>query len=617
MARNFKKKNHVKRDYNAPVEAEVKVLKNITIAIPEVITVKDFAEKADIPVVSVISELMKNGMLATINETIDFDTASIIGEYLGVTVEKEAANSSKNRKIEEITSECQNLLERPPIVTIMGHVDHGKTSLLDAIRKTHVTSSESGGITQHISAYQVQLKNAKRKEIENKLITFIDTPGHAAFSAMREHGTVITDIVVLIVAANDGVMPQTKEVIEQAQQNNVPIIVAINKVDLPDADIIKTKQQLSEYNLVAEDWGGKTVMAEVSAKTGQGIDDLLELILLQAEMMELKANYDCKAVGVVVESHMAKGAGSVAVVLVENGILRQGDPIAIGSSFGKVRVLKDYTGKTITEATPSTPVLVSGLKTLPEFGNKLVVYESEKSARESAQQFQNINSNLHVATAKRINDESTDNENLKVVDFNVIVKTDVKGSLEALRKSLTDITHPEVRLNIISDGIGAVSESDVILARATHAKIYGFRVMVSGAAKKIAELEKIEAKTFTVIYELIDTVRAEMSNLLPPLIIEDELGRGVVLAIFRDDKKGFVAGGRVESGRIAAKDMIKVLQDDNEKYRSKIESLRREKSDVKECASGTECGFSLPAHAKVSVGDTFVLFSVRSEKRFV
>lgn len=586
-----------------------------TIFIPEVITVKSLAEKAGLPVTVIITELMKNGILATINETIDFDTASIIGEYLEFTVQKEeataknvstTANLIKNQK-------AQNLIPRPPVVTIMGHVDHGKTTLLDTIRKTHVAAGESGGITQHISAYQVTLSETKRKDLRNKTITFIDTPGHAAFSAMRQHGTAITDIVVLIIAANDGVKPQTAEVIKEAQSSNVPILVAINKVDLPDADVLKTQQQLSEYNLVPEEWGGKTIMVQVSAKTGQGVDDLLEMILLQAELMELKADPDQKAIGVVIESHMQKGAGPMALILVENGTLKKSDPVSIGPAFGKVRIIEDFAGKQIEKAGPSTPVRIAGLKTLPDFGDKLIVFDSEKEARENSFKSLANKSSIKIATAKKIN--ATEEEKAEHIEFNLIVKADVQGSLEALKKSIDEIESQEVKINIISEGVGAISESDITLAQATHAQALGFRVQISGPAKRIAEKDFVKAKAFSVIYELIDYIKEEISNILPPEVIEEELGTGKVLAIFRDDKKGFVAGGSVESGRISVSDEIKFYQQKNEKYRAKITTLRKEKSEAKECESGSECGFGLPVGAKISVGDTFIAFKTILKKR--
>ena len=600
---------------NENTEEKVEAKKR-KVLLPAVISVKDFAEIANLPVTKIIGELMKNGILANINETVDFETASIIGDDLGIEI-LSAGVEEKTEELKEVTvGDQKNLVPRPPVVTIMGHVDHGKTTLLDNIRKAHVVDSESGGITQHISAYQVTLPNLKDKKIEHRTITFIDTPGHAAFSAMREHGAVITDIVVLIVSAGDGVMPQTKEVIEQAKTNNVPVIVAINKVDLPDADVMKTKQQLSEYELVPEEWGGKTVMVEISAKTGKGVEQLLEMISLQADMMDLKANPNEKAVGVVIESHMQKGAGAMALVLIENGTLYKCDPIAIGGSWGKVRILQDYTNKPIEKALPSFPVRIAGLKSVPNFGDKLLAFSSEKEAKDTAQKQISLSATVNIATAKKIEHAGVETDR-KQIEFNIIIRCDVNGSLDAVKKMISEINSEEIQIKIISEGVGAITESDITLARATRSLVVGFRVKVLGAAKKLAESENISIKTFDIIYQLIDFLKENMSSLLPPEVIEEELGRGEVLAIFRDDRKGFVLGGRINSGKISMGDSVKIFQNDNEKYRADILSLRKEKSEAKEVESGTECGFGLPAGANVAVGDTFVAFKTVSNKRTI
>lgn len=604
------------------------------VQIPEVVTVKEFAERADISVSSLITQLMKNGVLATLNETIDYDTASIVGDDLGIEVEKESEESiaKSTEKSSEVTK--KNLVFRPPVVTIMGHVDHGKTTLLDKIRGAYVAQSESGGITQHISAYQVEIHpedesksrgGIANREIprqardnfaeNNRKITFIDTPGHAAFSAIRGHGAAITDIVVLIVAANDGVKPQTKEVIEQAKLNNVPIIVAINKIDLPDADIIKTKQQLSDCGLSAEDWGGKIVTVLISAKTGEGVDDLLEMILLQAEMMDLKADNKSKAVGVVIESHMQKGAGPMAVVLIENGILKKGESISIGSTFGKARILEDFTGKKIEEALPSMPVRIAGLHGLPDFGDKLLAFDVDKEAKTNSQKYERTATRIRVATAQKTV------ENKEMTEINLIIKCDVSGSLEAVRKSIEEIDSELIHIKVVSEGVGAISESDASLAEATNALIIGFRVQILGAAQKMAEKALVKVKVFDVIYHLVDYVKEQISEILPPEIIEEEIGKGIVLAIFRDDKKGFVAGGRIESGKITVNDEIKFFQgnskESSEKFRAKVLSLRKEKSEAKECEAGNECGFGLPVNAKVAVGDSFVIFKTIKKKRII
>lgn len=586
------------------------------VSIPSVITVKDFADTTGIPATSIISELMKNGILANINQTIDFETAAIIADDLGITLtEKMDESPQEKKKKVEISSAGATL--RPPVVTIMGHVDHGKTSLLDKIRSAHVAEGESGGITQHISAYQVTLEKIK-KDIKNRTITFIDTPGHAAFSALRSHGAAITDIVVLIVAADDGVMPQTIEVIEQIKLHNVPVIVAINKVDLPGADVMKVKQQLSEYELVPEEWGGKTPMVEISAKTGAGIDDLLEIILLQADIMELSGNPSDKAVGVVIESHMHKGAGALALVLIENGTLGIGDPVQIGGSWGKIRILEDYAGRPIKTAGPSFPARVAGLKSLPTFGEKLIAYDNEKEAREAALQAKGTGQTItHVATAQKVGIEEVTDDIKKGErkELNVVLKADVNGSLQAIKKSLEEIDTQEIKMNVVSEGIGTISESDITFAKATGAMVIGFRVKVLQAAGKIAENEKIPVELYDVIYKLVDDIKGALSGLLPPEIIEEELGQGEILAIFRDDKKGVVAGAKLANGKGAVGDEIKVLQDENEKWRGKIISMRREKDEVRDIEAGIEFGFGTAPGAKISVGDKFILFKTVEKER--
>lgn len=610
---SLKKPQFVERERDEAIPKPVAEKRKI--ALPEVVSVKEFAELAGIPVTNIIAELMKNGVLANINQTIDFDTAAIIGDDLNLEIIREEQHEeAESTKKEEEEEDSGKLAPRPPVVAIMGHVDHGKTSLLDFIKKSHVAESESGGITQHITAYQVTLEHLKNENLKHRTITFIDTPGHAAFSAIREHGAAITDIAVIIVAANDGVKPQTVEVIKAAKASNVPIIIAINKVDLPDADVMKTKQQLAEYDLVPEEWGGKTVMVEISAKTGQHVDELLEMILLQADLMDLKANPDTNAVGVVIEAQMQKGTGAVARVLIENGTLIKGDPIAIGGSYGKVRILENFAKKSIECAGPGTPVRVAGLKSVPNFGDKLIVFNSEKEAKEAAGKAELATTALHIATARRMT-KGDEEDGAKGKELKVVIKADAKGSLEAIKKSLSEIASKEVILAIISEGIGPIAESDVTLAKAVGGIVAGFRVKILGAAKKIAETEKVLVKTYDVIYQFVDEVRALMSDLLPPEIIEEELGSGPVLAIFRDDKKGFVAGGRVEKGRIMLGDKIKFLQNDKEKYRAAVLSLRKEKGEAKEVKSGSECGFGLSPFAKVAVGDSWITFKTIERKR--
>lgn len=589
------------------------------VEVGKIVKVSDLADILDVAVSDLISSLLKNGVLANLNDSIDFETAGVVALDFDCEVveKKEDQKKSKSDSKKEKNSKSKKLTPRPPVVTIMGHVDHGKTTLLDNIRKTHVTEGESGGITQHISAYQVTLNDSKKKELNGKSITFVDTPGHAAFSAIRSHGTAITDIVILIVAADDGVMPQTKEVIEQSKANNVPIIVAINKIDLPNADVQKTKQQLAELDLNPEDWGGKTVMVELSANSGKGVSELLEMIVLQADMMDLRADYDTEALGTVIESHMHKGAGALAVILVENGTLKKGDIIQVGSVWGKVRILEDFMENRIEKATPSMPVRVAGLKSLPDFGDKLIVLSNEKEAKEAASRSRKSKNKKNVATAKKIGMEevASDIKSGKLDELNLVLKADVGGSLEAIKKSLYEIDTKEINLKIVSEGVGAISESDISLAKATKAIVVGFRVKELFAAKKIAEKEKVVVSNYEVIYKLIDDIKGVLSGMLKPDIVEEELGRGKVLAIFRDDKKGLVAGGILSDGKAKVGDEIKILQNKDEKYRDKIISLRREKDEVKNVDAGAEFGFGLSAGANIAVGDRFVVYKTKEVER--
>ena len=570
--------------------------------LPEVVSVKDFADISGLPVTEIIGQLIKNGVLANINENIDFETAQIVGDDFGLEVlPKDAQTEEFSEKAQ--VSDSKTLETRPPVVSIMGHVDHGKTSLLDKIRETHVAAGESGGITQHISAYEIDIPDSEDKS-KKRSITFIDTPGHSAFSAMRSHGASIADIVILIVAADDGVMPQTKEVIEQSKLQNVPIIVAINKTDLPNADVMKIRQQLSEYELISEDWGGKTTIIEISAKTGIGVDQLLEMILLQADLMDLKADPRVPATGIVIESHIHKGAGALAVILIENGSLKIGDSVAIGPVYGKVRILENWMGQSISVAGPSTPVRVAGLKSLPNFAERLVAFESEKEAKTAAKNFSERNITRRYI-AKSVSKGDSD-----IVELNLIVKSDVAGSLEAIKKTLSEISNPGLKIKIISEGVGPVSESDAAMAAATGALILAFRIAISLPAKKIIDKEKIQAIEYQVIYELVDDVKRILEKMLPPIIKENEIGKGKILVEFRNNKKGVVIGFRVDEGEFRVGEMVKVISNSEEIWRGKINSLRREKDQVSSISSGTEAGIGLDAGAKYSVGDKIVAFSI-------
>jgi len=570
--------------------------------LPEVVSVKDFADISGLPVTEIIGQLIKNGVLANINENIDFETAQIVGDDFGLEVlPKDAQTEEFSEKAQ--VSDSKTLETRPPVVSIMGHVDHGKTSLLDKIRETHVAAGESGGITQHISAYEIDIPDSEDKS-KKRSITFIDTPGHSAFSAMRSHGASIADIVILIVAADDGVMPQTKEVIEQSKLQNVPIIVAINKTDLPNADVMKIRQQLSEYELIGEDWGGKTTIIEISAKTGIGVDQLLKMIFLKADLMDLKADPRVPATGIVIESHIHKGAGALAVILIENGSLKIGDSVAIGPVYGKVRILENWMGQSISVAGPSTPVRVAGLKSLPNFAERLVAFESEKEAKTAAKNFSERNITRRYI-AKSVSKGDSD-----IVELNLIVKSDVAGSLEAIKKTLSEISNPGLKIKIISEGVGPVSESDAAMAAATGALILAFRIAISLPAKKIIDKEKIQAIEYQVIYELVDDVKRILEKMLPPIIKENEIGKGKILVEFRNNKKGVVIGFRVDEGEFRVGEMVKVISNSEEIWRGKINSLRREKDQVSSISSGTEAGIGLDAGAKYSVGDKIVAFSI-------
>ena len=590
------------------VEAAPKAKRKVEM--PEVMTVKEFSDLAGLSVTEVISELIKNGVMANINENIDFETAAIIGDDLGLEISKKVEKTESDNG-ESKYFDSKNLVSRPPVVTIMGHVDHGKTSLLDKIREAHVADSESGGITQHISAYQIDITDPEDKNKTRK-ITFIDTPGHSAFSALRSHGASIADIVILIVAANDGVMPQTIEVIESAKLHNVPMIVAINKTDLPDSDVMKVKQQLSEYQLVPEDWGGKTVMVEVSAKTGRGISDLIEMIVLQADMMDLVADPDTLATGIVIESHMHKGAGALAMVLIENGTLKVGDPIAIGPVFGKVRILEDYLNRPLKTAGPSTPVRIAGLKSIPNFAERLVSFDSEKEAKDSAKKF---NERSIIRRFNAVKSISKDGEEQKVI--NLVLKTDVAGSLEAIKKMIAEIKCEEVKVRIVSEGIGAISESDASMAKATGAIVAGFRVATLLPAKKIIEKEKIAAYSYEVIYELIDDIKHLIEDLLPPIVTETEAAKGEIIAEFRHDKSGTVIGVKTIEGDFNSKDLVKIISDKNEVWRGNLLSIRREKETVSTVGPGLEAGFGLPAEAVYNIGDKIISFTETSEKQTI
>ncbi|OGD56383.1 translation initiation factor IF-2 [Candidatus Berkelbacteria bacterium RBG_13_40_8] len=577
------------------------------VEIPSVLAVREFAEALNLPVTDIISKLVQNGVMATINELIDFDTMSIIGDGLGFEIKEKSGKIQDTRK----ETAKKNLEPRPPVVTVMGHVDHGKTKLLDAIRSTDVVATESGGITQHIGAYQVNIrqKDKKTKKQKERAVTFLDTPGHEAFTAMRAHGANITDVVVLVVAANDGVKPQTIEALNHAKAAKVPIVVAINKIDLPDADVDKVKRQLADQGLNPEEWGGDTAMVAISAKQNQNIDALLEMILLVSDLRGLKADSSLAANGVVIESHMQAGMGPVATVLVQEGTLKINDPMVIGQTYGKVRIMENYLGKKITDAGPSTPVRIAGLQEVPNFGDRVLVVSSEKEAKDLTA----------VKTIKRkvlsITEFSQDIKEGKIKELKLILKADVAGSLEAIKKSLNDLETPEVKINVIHEGVGDISETDINMALASQALVIGFRVKADADVMNLARRENVKIQIYDIIYQLIDDLTAALSGLLAPEIVETELGRLSILAVFKVTKKEQIVGGRVTTGKIENGTEVRIVRDKDTIGEGKIVSLQQNKKDVSECAENFECGLKLETQTKIKVGDSLECYKKEERTR--
>lgn len=574
-----------------------------TIEISDMITVGSLAEELKLPVSRVITELMKSGIMATVNERIDFDTAQIIVEELGLDI-------VLKKKTEELTVPVREKktvdggVERPPVVAVMGHVDHGKTSLLDAIRGGSVASEEAGGITQHISAYQITHND--------RAITFLDTPGHEAFAAIREHGALLTDIVIIVVAADDGVKPQTVEAIRFATKAGARIIVAINKIDKEGANVNQAKQQLAEHNLLVEEWGGDIVAVEVSAKKGLGIDKLLDMILLVADVEDLRAEDKGAAKGLIIEAHVQQGRGSLARALVESGTLKKGQFIVTGGTYAKIRTLEDSYGKPIAEAKPSTPVTITGFKALPEFGDEFEVVESEKVARRMAEQVEG--SRRSKAGAQDI----TGGELIRLInrsnqlqEFNIILKADVQGSLTSVSDSLKAIDTDEVATRIVKSGAGVINESDIHLAQTSGAIIYGFHVDAPSNIKRLASRDGVQIRLFKVIYELIDDVREELTKLLAPEIKETELGRLVVRGVFKTTKTEVICGGEVTKGKLITPALARVVRDDAVIAEVEITNLKRGPQDAKEVFEGEMCGMNLATTSKVEIqeGDRIEVFS--------
>ncbi len=565
------------------------------IEIDEAVTVGELAQKLGLAVNDFILELMDHEILASKNQKLDVELAKQIGERHGFAVR--VTTSEEYALLAEEKDDPSSLVPRAPVVTIMGHVDHGKTSLLDVIRKTRVTESEVGGITQHIGAYRVEL--GKRS------VVFLDTPGHEAFTAMRARGAQVTDVVVLVVAADDGVMPQTVEAIHHARAAKVPIVVAINKIDKPDANPDRVKQELSKHDLVPEEWAGKTIMVAVSAQTGEGIDNLLEMLLLEAELLELKANPDKRARGTVIEAKIDRGLGPVATVLIQSGTLRLGDAFITGKHYGKVRALLDEHGKKTGEAQPATPVQVLGLSGVPDAGDSFICLEDEKRGRHISEARQSREREKEAAAVTRVTLEDLYNQMQagKVEELNVVLKGDVHGSLEAARDSLLRLSCEEVKLKVIHEAVGEINESDVILASASNAIILGFHVSINPRAEKKAQVEKVDVRTYGVIYELVDDVRAAMEGLLAPEMKESVEGHAEIRRIFKSSTFGTIGGSYVLDGEIRRDHFVRVKRGEDVVYEGRLASLRREKDDVRQVSAGFECGIRVDGYDDIQIED--------------
>ena len=573
----------------APVSREVRI--------PETITVGELAQKMSVKAGELIKVMMKLGSMVTINQVLDQETAALVAEEMGHQYILIKENDLEAQVMAEADEDAGNIIQRAPVVTIMGHVDHGKTSLLDYIRKTKVVAGEAGGITQHIGAYRVQTPKGT--------ITFLDTPGHAAFTAMRARGADATDIVILVVAADDGVMPQTIEAIQHANAAKVPLIVAVNKIDKPDADPERVKSELSQHGVIAEEWGGENLFAYVSAKSGEGIDDLLDKVLIQAEVLELTAPSTGMGRGVVIESRLDRGRGSVATVLVQSGVVKKGDIMLAGMEYGRIRAMLDENGNELKEAGASTPVEILGLSGTPNAGDEVVIVENERKAREIANFRQGKFKEIKIARQQKAKLENLFSSAAEgeVHTVNLMIKADVQGSVEALSDSLLKLATDEVKVNIIASGIGGITESDVQLAIASEAIIIAFNVRADANAKKLAENEGVDLRYYSIIYEAIDQVKAAMQGMLSPEVREDIIGMAEVREVFRSSKFGTVAGCIVEDGVLKRNNPIRVLRNNVVIYEGALESLRRFKDDVSEVRAGTECGLGVKNYNDVRIGD--------------
>ncbi|NLK97016.1 MAG: translation initiation factor IF-2 [Epulopiscium sp.] len=573
------------------------------IQIPNKITVQTLAEKLGKAPSEVIKFLMMKGVMAAINQEIDFDTASQVAEEYGILLEEEAEEVLEEKMFEEEPDNPEDLVERPPVVVVMGHVDHGKTSLLDAIRESNVTAKEAGGITQHIGASTV--------EINGKKITFLDTPGHEAFTAMRMRGAQVTDIAILVVAADDGVMPQTIEAINHAKAANVQIIVAVNKIDKPSANPDRVKQELADHGLLVEEWGGDTICVPVSAIAKTNLDTLLEMVLLVAEMAELKANPNKRARGTIIEAQLDKGRGPVATVLVQSGTLKVGDPIVAGSAYGRIRAMMDDKGRRVKKAGPSTPVEILGLSEVPAAGDSFYVAESDKQARHYAQILAERNREQSLrATPNKVSldDLFSQIQSGNVKQLNIVVKADVQGSVEAVKQSLERLSNDEVRIHTIHGGVGAITESDVMLASASNAIIIGFNVRPEAGAKSVAETEKVDIRLYRIIYNAIEDIEAAMKGMLDPEFQEKVIGHAEIRQTFKVSGVGTIGGAYVQDGKFVRNAKVRIIRNGIVVYEGQLSSLKRFKDDVKEVNTGYECGLTFEKYNDIKEGDIVEAF---------
>ena len=599
-----------KKPVNTQPKPEPVVEKVTSIELPETVTIKELADKMKIPAAQIIKKLFLEGKMYNVNSDITYDEAEEIALEYDILCEHEVVVDVIEEMLKEEEENEEDLQPRPPVVCVMGHVDHGKTSILDAIRKTSVTSGEAGGITQHIGAYVVEVNGQK--------ITFLDTPGHEAFTAMRLRGAQSTDIAILVVAADDGVMPQTIEAINHAKAAEIDIIVAINKIDKPSANIDRVKQELTEYGLIAEDWGGTTIMVPVSAHTGEGLQDLLDMILLDAEVKELKANPNRKGRGLILEAQLDKGRGPVATVLVQKGTLNVGDNVTVGTAFGKIRAMIDDKGRRVKKAGPSTPVEILGLNEVPQAGEVFIATDTEKEARAMAETFIATKREKMLADTKSklsLDGLFDQIQAGQIKDLNIIVKADVQGSVEAVKQSLAKLSNDEVAVKVIHGGVGAINESDVTLASASNAIIIGFNVRPDNQAKIIAEQEKVDLRLYRIIYNAIEDIEAAMKGMLEPTFEEKIIGHAEVRQTYKVSGVGTIIGGYVQDGKIVRNCKVRLLRDNVVIHEGELASLKRFKDDVKEVNSGYECGMSFEKYNDIKEGDQIEAFVMEEVPR--